>query len=611
MSLECSVSIAPQEKARQILKEVFGFDSFRPLQENIIGGLIEGKDQFVLMPTGGGKSLCYQVPSMVREGVGIIVSPLIALMQDQVQALRENGVSAAFYNSSLTAQESRRVLAQLHEGSLDLFFIAPERLMMESFLARLKNIPIALFAIDEAHCVSQWGHDFRPEYLQLGDLRKEFPSVPMIALTATADKQTRQDILKRLQLTQATEHVGSFNRKNIRYTIVEKQKPFEQLETFLKTYEQDFGIVYCLTRKRVEEVANKLQLHGFSAKPYHAGLPTKERQETQMAFQRDDVHIVVATIAFGMGIDKPNVRFVVHYDLPRHIEGYYQETGRAGRDGLPSEAFLMYGLQDIVVAKSLIETNTNEEQKRIELHKLNAMTAFAEAQTCRRRVLLHYFNEALEEDCGNCDVCLHPPLLYDATEDAQKALSCVYRVEQRYGVHYVIDLLRGKDTVRIQQLRHHLLSTYGIGKHHSEGAWLSIFRQLIHLGYLEQDVAQYSILRLTPKAKEILREGKKLTLAQGALRERSTEGKKRKKKEAVVKVGEGNALFEILRSVRKELAEKNGVPPFMIFNDATLHDMVNHTPTTEEGFLNLHGVGQKKLESYGAIFLKIIKDYLS
>ncbi len=598
-----------QTTARQILKQVFGFDHFRSLQETIIHSVIAGEDNFVLMPTGGGKSLCYQVPALVREGVAIIISPLIALMQDQVQALRANGVAAAFYNSSLTSQEARSVLAQLHNEQLNLLFIAPERVMTESFLARLEDIPVALIAIDEAHCVSQWGHDFRPEYAQLGQLRQHLPGVPIIALTATADKQTRNDILQRLQLTKANIHIASFNRPNIRYTVVEKQKPFQQLTRFLETRKEEFGIVYCLSRKRVEEVADKLQNQGFSAKPYHAGLPATQRQKTQEEFQRDDVNIIVATIAFGMGIDKPNVRFVVHYDLPKHIEGYYQETGRAGRDGLPSEAFLLYGLQDIVIAKSLIEQTDNHDQQRIELHKLNCMTAFAEAQTCRRRVLLSYFNEMMEEDCGNCDLCLNPPELYDGTEDAQKALSCVYRVSQRYGVAYVIDVLRGKDDPRIKQLGHDKLSTFGIGSHLSQDAWRSVFRQLIHLGYLEQDIANYSILRLTPHAREILRGEKSVTLARAHLAPAKA-AKKSEKKATASRRDYDSPLFEKLRRLRKDLAEKAGVPPFVVFNDATLYEMTVELPQTEQAFLEINGVGQRKLASYGSIFLQAIREHL-
>ncbi len=591
-----------------ILRETFGFNAFRPLQAKIIESLIAGEDQFVLMPTGGGKSLCYQIPAMVRPGVGIVISPLISLMQDQVQALQANGVNAAFYNSSLTDQDARRILAKLHQDELDLLYIAPERLMSESFLKRLPELKIALFAIDEAHCVSTWGHDFRPEYLSLGALRQQFPEIPIVALTATADKQTRNDILERLHLKKAEVHVASFNRPNIRYTILEKHKPFEQLTHFLKARPTEFGVIYCLSRKRVEEVATRLCEQGFNALPYHAGLPQGVRRETQEAFQRDDVQVIVATIAFGMGIDKPNVRFVVHYDLPKNIEGYYQETGRAGRDGLASEALLLYGLQDIALIKGFIEGNENVEQRRVELHKLNCMTAFAEAQTCRRRVLLNYFNELLREDCGNCDVCLNPPQTYNGTIDAQKALSCVYRLNQRYGVHYVIEVLRGADNQRIQRFGHQALSTYGIGKDLSAEAWHSVFRQLIHMGFLEQDIANYSILRLTPEARSILKNEKTLTLAKPRIKEAVL--KKAVKKQAIEKGESDQTLFEKLRQLRKTLAQAAAVPPFVVFSDATLLEMAAALPQTEADFLAISGVGQKKLENYGAVFLSLIREYI-
>ena len=596
-----------ENKALTVLNQTFGFAKFRPLQENIIQSVIQGEDNFVLMPTGGGKSLCYQVPALVREGVTIVISPLISLMQDQVQALLANGVAAAFYNSSQSVFEIRQTLARLHQDELNLLYIAPERLMSDAFLDRLKEINISLFAIDEAHCVSQWGHDFRPEYLQLGRLRELFPTIPIIALTATADKQTRHDILQRLHLQKAHVHIASFNRPNIRYMVLEKQQAFTQLTKFLNARQDEYGIIYCLSRKRVDEIAEKLQAQGYSALPYHAGLPPKTREKAQSAFQKDDVHIIVATIAFGMGIDKPNVRFVVHYDLPKHIEGYYQETGRAGRDGLPSEALLLYGLHDIAVAKSLIENNQNPQQKRIELHKLNCMTSFAEAQTCRRRVLLNYFNEQLEEDCGNCDVCLNPPETYDGSIDAQKALSCVYRVDERFGVNYVIDILRGKEDERITRLQHHELSTYGIGKHLSQEEWHSVFRQLIHLGCIEQDIANYSVLKLTSHARPILKGEKKLILAKP--RHKIASSKKTAKKEKLASFDYDKTLFEKLRQLRKKLAELSNVAPFIIFSDASLIEMCAKKPLDDTSFLSINGVGQKKLESYGQDFIDAIKAY--
>ncbi|MDO8954676.1 MAG: DNA helicase RecQ [Gammaproteobacteria bacterium] len=592
--------------ALSVLRHTFGFNSFRSLQGDIIERVIAGEDNFVLMPTGGGKSLCYQIPALVRPGVAIIVSPLISLMQDQVQALKANGVAAEFYNSSLSSNDAKRVLAQLHNNELNLLYVAPERLMTEGFLARLDEIDIALFAIDEAHCVSQWGHDFRPEYLSMGKLKSLYPSVPIIALTATADKQTRNDILQRLGLQHAAVHIASFNRPNIRYTVLEKQKPFNQLSHFLKQYQDQAGIIYCLSRKRVEELSAKLQKAGFSALPYHAGLPAEQRQKNQDAFRRDEVNIMVATVAFGMGIDKPNVRFVVHYDLPKNIEGYYQETGRAGRDGLPAEALLLYGLGDTILVKALIENNQNPEQKRVELHKLNCMTAFAEALTCRRRVLLNYFNEQLADNCGNCDICLNPPETYDATVHAQKALSCVYRLNQRFGVSYVIDVLRGKDNERIKHLAHDTLSTYGIGKDLSQEEWHSLFRQLIHLGLLEQDIAHYSILLLGNEAKEVLRNERQLILAKP--RFKAMAPKKTTKKSATEHLDYDHELFERLRQLRKSFAQKLSVPPFVIFSDASLMHMAADKPKTVEEFLAVHGVGQKKLENFGEDFLKAIAD---
>ena len=591
---------------RQTLKTIFGYDAFRPHQEEIIDGLIRGEDAFVLMPTGGGKSLCYQIPALHRPGVGIVVSPLISLMKDQVDALVANGVAAACYNSTLTEAEARRVLADLHAGRLELLYVAPERLMSEAFLERLQEIPLALFAIDEAHCVSQWGHDFRPEYVQLGRLRKLFPAVPLIALTATADPQTRDDIIDRLGLNHAACHVAGFDRPNIRYTVVAKHKPAQQLAAFLQGRPTEAGIVYALSRKRVEEVAERLAAAGIRAAAYHAGLPDRERHRVQEAFLRDDLRIVVATVAFGMGIDKPNVRFVVHYDLPRNIESYYQETGRSGRDGLPAEALLLFGYGDIAISRALIESGNNTEQNRIELHKLNAMVGFAEALTCRRRVLLGYFGEQLEEDCGNCDVCLNPPERYDATVEAQKALSCVYRTGQRFGMGHVIDVLRGSQNQRIQQLGHDRLSTYGIGRELSQDVWGSVFRQLVHLGYLEQDMANYSVIRLTAKARPLLRGEERLVLAKPRLRPAPAKQAAKRGREDLP-YDEG--LFQALRTLRKRLADEQQVPPFVVFSDATLVAMAALRPTTPEEMGRVSGVGAHKLGRYGSDFLREIKAY--
>jgi len=597
-----------QPQPAEILQSVFGYGTFRPYQEEIVATLVGGEDAFVLMPTGGGKSLCYQIPALCRPGVGIVVSPLISLMKDQVDALVANGVRAAFYNSSLTGAEARQVLAKLHAGELDLLYLAPERLMSEEFLVRLAEIPIALFAIDEAHCVSQWGHDFRPEYIQLGRLRQAFPRVPLLALTATADPQTRADILARLQLRQAKVFVAGFDRPNIRYNVIDKQKPFAQLQAFLKGRRGAAGIVYALSRKRVEEVAAKLAATGLKAAAYHAGLPDAERKRVQEAFLRDDVQIVVATVAFGMGIDKPNVRFVVHYDLPKNIESYYQETGRAGRDGLPSEALLLFGFGDVAIVRGLIEQGGNPEQKRVELHKLQAMVGFAEAQNCRRRVLLGYFGEHLAKDCGNCDVCESPPESYDATVDAQKALSCVYRVGQRFGVGHVVEVLRGAQSQRIVELGHDKLSTYGLGAEHPAEAWSGLIRQLIHLGYLRQDVANYSVLKLTEAARPLLRGEARLTLAKPRLKVVAARKTPRK---AAGELAYDEALFENLRILRKRLADDAGVPPYVIFGDATLAEMAAYLPEDQRALLAINGVGKLKLQKYGAEFLEEIRSYLA
>ena len=588
------------------LQDVFGYQHYRPYQEEVIEALIAGHDCFVLMPTGGGKSLCYQVPALHRAGTGIVVSPLISLMKDQVDSLLANGVAAACYNSTLNAEEARSVLARFHGGELDLLYIAPERLLSSEFMARLKTIKIALFAIDEAHCVSHWGHDFRPEYVELGSLRDTFPDIPMIALTATAEKQTRNDIVQQLRLHDSYQVVAGFDRPNIRYSVLDKSKPYQQLSAFLDLHRNEAGIVYCLSRKRVEDVAEKLCLDGCRAAAYHAGLPVQERKRVQEEFLRDNIEVVVATVAFGMGIDKPNVRFVVHYDLPRNIESYYQETGRAGRDGLPAEALLLFGYGDIAISRGLIERGGNAEQNRIEIHKLNAMVAFAEAGICRRRALLGYFGEVLEEDCGNCDTCLNPPQRYDATEDARKALSCVFRVDQRFGIGHVIEVLRGSKNQRVLDLRHDKLSTYGIGRDKSNDHWSHLLRQLIHYGYLEQDIANYSVVKLTEAARPLLRGDISLELTLP----RNKPGRKKKAEKKIVGLEYDMALFNQLRVLRKEIADRDGVPPYVVFGDATLAEMAATLPTDKDAMLQVNGVGQTKLQRYGKDFMEEIIGFL-
>ena len=602
------MSSAPDTAAaiHDTLRRVYGYATFRPYQQAIIENVIAGQDAFVLMPTGGGKSLCYQVPALHRPGVGIVVSPLISLMKDQVDALTANGVAAAYYNSSQDADVARQVLARLHDDALDLLYISPERMLSAGFLERLDDIDVALLAVDEAHCVSQWGHDFRPEYAALGALRERLPGIPLVALTATADAQTRDDIVRVLGLGNATRFVSGFDRPNIRYAVLEKHKPLEQLLSFLEGRRGQAGIVYALSRKKVEEVAARLQAEGIRAAAYHAGFSSEQRNAVQEAFVRDELQVVVATVAFGMGIDKPNVRFVVHYDLPKHIEGYYQETGRAGRDGLPSDALLLYGAQDVVTARRLIDNNQNPEQQRIEVHKLNAMVALAEALTCRRRVLLGYFGEPLEEDCGNCDVCTDPPERFDATVEAQKALSCVYRVGQRFGIKHVIDVLRGADNERIRNLGHAALSTYGIGAGLGEQEWASIIRQLIHHGFLTQDVANYSVLQLTETARPLLKGELSLQLARPRVKQASRPA--RRSKSVLLTPGD-EQLFDELRRVRKKLADAEGKPPYIVFGDTTLIQMAREKPLDDDALLAINGVGRHKLQKYGGAFLDAIAGY--
>jgi ATP-dependent DNA helicase RecQ len=594
--------------ARALLKDVFGFDSFRAHQEEIVRQVVAGGDAFVLMPTGGGKSLCYQLPALMRPGTAIVISPLIALMKDQVDALRASGVAAACLNSSISDDEARAVVADLRRGALDLLYVAPERLVMGGFLGMLDAAPVSLFAIDEAHCISQWGHDFRPEYAQLSLIRTRFPGVPVIALTATADDQTRADIVSQLGIESAPAFISSFDRPNIRYSAAYKRSAPRQLLEFLEPRRNESGIVYALSRRRVEEVAGSLRDAGFSAAAYHAGLPSEERSRVHEAFLGDRVDIVVATIAFGMGIDKPDVRFVVHYDMPRSIEGYYQESGRAGRDGLPAFAHMLWSMADVAQAGRFIDEVADPEQRRIEAHKLNAMLGLADAMSCRRRALLGYFGEVLRDDCGNCDVCEAPPETYDGTVDAQKVLSAVFRLGGRFGAGYVVDVLRGSANERILGNGHDTLSVYGIGADLAKDAWSSIIRQLIHRGFLQQDIGDYSTVKLLSPATAVLRGEKRLTLARPPAPRPKAERVARVKGAAGSLEPVHTALFECLRALRREIASTQGVPAYVVFPDATLAGMAQSRPHTRAELLAVSGVGQAKLERYGDAFLNAIAE---
>ncbi len=590
----------------EILRHTFGYEQFRAPQEEVIATLMSGQDALVLMPTGGGKSLCYQIPAIARPGAGVVISPLIALMEDQVNALRQAGVAAAALNSSIQPREIRETEEALRSGQLDLLYIAPERLLQDRTLRLLQQCQVNLFAIDEAHCVSQWGHDFRPEYLQLKVLHERFPAIPRIALTATADPKTRLEIIERLGLQRARIFTRSFDRPNIRYHIhSSSQGARTALLRFIRDrHDGEAGIVYCLSRKRVEEIAAWLQAEGLDALPYHAGLSADERRRHQQRFQRDESVIIVATIAFGMGIDKPNVRFVAHLNLPKSIEAYYQETGRAGRDGLPAEAWMHYGLQDVVQLRQMIQqSEADQQRKQMEGQKLDAMLALCETTQCRRQTLLSYFGETLALPCGNCDNCLTPPATWDATVAAQKALSAVHRTGQRFGVQYLVDVLLARDDPRIQQWGHHQLRVYGIGKELSANAWRALFRHLLLRGLVEVDSEGHGGLRLSPLSRPILRGEQTLTL-------RQHENTQSRKKEKVQEIpASDKALWEDLRQHRRALAQTQGVPPYVIFHDATLMEMLRLRPRTLASLATVPGVGERKLAAYGESFLAILLDH--
>jgi ATP-dependent DNA helicase RecQ len=621
-TLSALKSAAPQ--LLPLLKQYFGFTTFRPLQEEIIRDSLAGQDVFALLPTGGGKSLCFQLPALARDGLTVVVSPLIALMKDQVDALQASGIPATFLNSSLAADESRKRLRGLHQGEYRLLYAAPERLMLSGFLEDLQRWNVRLIAVDEAHCISEWGHDFRPEYRQISDLRKLFPDVPFMALTATATGRVREDIVTHLKLREPKCYVASFNRPNLTYRVIPKNKPYDQLLNFLRARPKENGIVYCQSRKSAERVAANLTEDGVKARPYHAGLTPKERSEHQELFLRDDVRVICATIAFGMGINKPNVRFVVHYDLPKNIEGYYQETGRAGRDGLPSECVLLFSAGDVVKQTGFIDEKPDPQEQKIAREQLHQMVHYAECAGCRRVELLRYFGEEYgravllhghadqqvsptEEGCGACDNCLSPRATFDGTLAAQKFLSCVYRIREKngfgVGLNHVVEVLTGAETEKIRKWDHAQLSTYGIGKEHGRPEWAAIGRELVRLGFVRQTTDKFSVLELTNTGGAALKERRKITLTKPAVVPET-------KVHHVGEISCDEVLFDRLRQLRKQLADERDVPAYIVFSDVALRQMARNYPQTESDFARISGVGEKKLREFGEIFLGEIAAYL-
>jgi ATP-dependent DNA helicase RecQ len=591
-----------------LLKQYFGFTSFRPLQEEIIRDSLGGRDVFALLPTGGGKSLCFQLPALVRDGLTVVVSPLIALMKDQVDAMQAAGIAATFLNSSLATEESRARLRGLHQGKYRLLYVAPERLLLSGFLEDLKRWQVRLIAVDEAHCISEWGHDFRPEYRQLAELRGHFPGVPLMALTATATGRVREDIVQHLQLRDPGCFAASFNRPNLTYRVLAKNKPYDQVFEYLRARPRESGIIYCQSRKAAESVAERLNADNVRAKPYHAGLDPKQRAEHQEQFLRDDVRVICATVAFGMGINKPNVRFVIHYDLPKNIEGYYQETGRAGRDGLPGECVLLFSPGDVVKQSQFIDEKTDPQEQKIAREQLQQMVHYAENAACRRCELLAYFGETFSaDDCGACDNCLSPRETFDGTLAAQKFLSCVYRIRERngfgVGLNHVVEVLTGADTEKIRKWEHTQLSTYGIGKEHQRPAWAAIGRELVRLGYVRQTTDKFSVLELTNKGGGALKERTKITLTKPVT---APEPQARRTGEIAC----DEVLFERLRQLRRKLADERDVPAYIIFSDVALRQMAHDYPANERDFARISGVGEKKLHEFGDIFLGEIAAHL-
>lgn len=593
--------------ALSVLKSVFGYQSFRKGQEEVINAALNGQDALVVMATGNGKSLCYQIPALCFEGLTLVISPLISLMKDQVDQLQANGIEADFLNSSQTLEQQQQVQNKLISGQLKLLYVSPEKVMTNSFFQLISYSKVSFIAIDEAHCISQWGHDFRPEYTQLGGLKASFPDAPIMALTATADYATRKDILTHLNLKNPHKYIGSFDRPNIRYTLEEKYKPMEQLTRFVLAQKGKSGIIYCNSRNKVERITESLRNKGVSAAAYHAGMETALRERVQQDFQRDNVQVVVATIAFGMGINKSNVRFVAHFDLPRSIESYYQETGRAGRDDLPAEAVLFYEPADYAWLQKILLEKPETPQRQIEQHKLEAIGEFAESQTCRRLVLLNYFGEHRQTPCNNCDICLDPPKKYDGLVDAQKVMSTIYRVGQCFGAHYVIAVLRGMQNQKIIERQHHKLSVYGIGKDKSKEHWQSVIRQLIHLGFVQQVISELNpTLQLTESAKVILKGEESLELAMPRI---SSISKIVRNPQRQSVANYDKDLFARLRFLRKQIADKENIPPYIVFNDATLQEMAQYMPTSNIEMLQINGVGSIKLERFGLPFIKLIQEH--
>ena len=585
------------------LKHYFGYDSFRPGQTEIISHVMQGRDSLVLMPTGGGKSLCYQLPAIVLPGITIVVSPLIALMKDQVDNLTHQGIPSAFINSSLDQQTINEIFSKLAKGEIKLLYVAPERLTNRYFLQGLSDLHISLFAIDEAHCISQWGHDFRPAYTQLHYLKQYFYQIPVMALTATADVTTRKDILTQLSLNNPYIHLDSFDRPNIRFTLAQKYDGEKQVLGYVKKQGDDSGIIYCNSRWQVEKLAKYLAACGINCAAYHAGLESDIRALVQDGFTKDNIQLVIATVAFGLGINKPNVRYVIHFEPPRTLESYYQEVGRAGRDGLPAEALFLVADKDIARIKKRISEGDNVQRVNVEMHRFAAMSAFIDAQTCRRQVVLNYFAEYTQKSCGKCDICLDPPSLFDATEAAQKVLSCVFRIKQQGDINHVIDVLRGEKTSKVLSLEHDTVSTFAIGSGKTPGYWYAIIGQLIHLGYLQQDIEQQSALCLTQASRTVLKATEPLMLASPRL-QKASYWQNNKQSKAYDKV-----LFSKLRTLRKTIADSEDIAPYIVFNDATLSELARAQPITSAQMLSISGIGDIKLSRYGKAFMDVIKEH--